>query len=251
MTDDIDVPSNWYEAFFTGPVNRFWETMVPPEATAADIAFLGRHLPPPPARLLDVPCGAGRHALALARLGHEVTGIDLSAEAVGRASAAAAAESLPTRFLRADMRRFPVEAPFDGAVCLGNSLGYFGTAGLAAFLERLAAALRPGGRLVLDTSTCAESLLPPPEESTIAFDRGSYSRRMRYDVMASVLKTEAILVHDGQSHRLLYAHHVLTSGELVRVLAAAGFATEALYADTKDAAYAPGSPRLLLVARRE
>jgi SAM-dependent methyltransferase len=251
MTDDIDVPSDWYENFFTGPVNRFWETMVPPEATAADIAFLGRHLPPPPARLLDVACGAGRHALALARLGHEVVGIDRSQEAIGRASAAAEAEALPARFLRADMRRFPVEAPFDGAACLGNSLGYFGYAGMAAFLDRLAAAVRPGGGLVLDTHVCAESLLPLAEERMIAFDRGSYSRRMRYDVMASVLKTEAILILDGESHRLRYAHHVLTSGELVRRLAAAGFATEALYADTEEALYRPGSPRLLLVARRE
>lgn len=251
MTDDINVPSTWYEDFFTGPVNLFWETMVPPEATAADLAFLTRHLPPPPARLLDVPCGAGRHALALARLGHEMVGVDLSEEAVGRASAAAAAEALPARFLRADMRRFPVEAPFDGAACLGNSLGYFRAAGLAAFFDRLAAAVRPGGRLVLDTHVCAESLLPLPEERAIAFDRGSYTRRMRYDVMTSVLKTEAILVLDGEPHRLLYAHHVITSGELVRMLAASRFATDGLYADTQETPYAPGSPRLLLLARRE
>jgi len=251
MTDDIDVPSNWYEDFFTGPVNLFWETMVPPEATTADVAFLGRHLPPPPASLLDVPCGAGRHALALARRGYEMVGVDLSEEAIGRASAAAAAEALPARFLRADMRRFPVEAPFDAAICLGNSLGYFGTAGLGAFFERLAAAIRPDGRLVLDTHVCAESLLPLPEQRTIAFERGSYSCRMRYDVMTSVLKTEAILVLDGEPHRLLYAHHVITSGELVRMLAAAGFATEALHADPQETPYAPGSPRLLLVARRE
>jgi cyclopropane fatty-acyl-phospholipid synthase-like methyltransferase len=251
MTDDIDVPSDWYEHFFTGPVNRFWETMVPPEATAADIAFLGRHLPPPPARLLDVPCGAGRHALALARLGYQVTGVDLSEEAIGRASVAAAAESLPATFLRADMRRFALEAPFDAAICLGNSLGYFGPAGLADFLARVAASARPGGRLVLDSYTCAESLLPLAKDREIAFEGGSYRARMQYDVMASVLKTEAILALGGKSHRLLYAHHVITSGELVRMLAAAGFATEALYADTQDSPYAPGSPRLLLVARRE
>jgi cyclopropane fatty-acyl-phospholipid synthase-like methyltransferase len=252
MTVDFDVPSNWYEAFFTAPVNRFWEKMVPPEATAADIAFVLRHLgTKPPARLLDVPCGAGRHSLALARLGFDVAGFDLSEEAIGRAAAAAAAESLPARFRRADMRAFAAEAAFDGAICLGNSLAYFGPEGMAAFLGRLAASVRPGGRLVLDSHCCAESLLPLPAEREIAFEGGSYRSRLHYDVMTSVLKSEAMLVLDGASHRLLYAHHVVTSGELVRRLAAKGFVAEALYADTQDAPYAPGAPRLLLVARRE
>ncbi|HEY0411549.1 MAG TPA: class I SAM-dependent methyltransferase [Allosphingosinicella sp.] len=250
MNDDFDVPSNWYESFFTAPVNRFWETMVPPEATAADMAFVARHMPPPPARILDVPCGAGRHALAFARLGYEMTGVDLSEEAIGRASTAAADESLPARFQRADMRRFALEAPFDAAICLGNSLGYFGAEGLTAFLARLAASVRPGGRLVLDSHTCAESLLPLAEEREIAFEGGSYSARLSYDVMASVLKTEARLVLGDETHRLLYAHHVVTSGELVRMLATAGFAIEGMYADTEDAPYTVGSPRLLLVATR-
>jgi SAM-dependent methyltransferase len=251
MTDDIDVPSNWYEDFFTAPVNRFWETMVSPEATAADVAFVARQVAPPPARLLDLACGAGRHALALARLGYEVTGVDLSADAIARAQAAAAAEGLSALFLRADMRAAPVQPGFDAALCLGNSLGYFGDVGLRAFLARLAAGLRPGGRLVLDSYTCAESLLPLVEAREIAFEGGSYSARLDYDVMESVLKTEAILVLDGEPHRLRYAHHVMTSGELVRRLSEAGFATKGLYADPDGAPYAVGSPRLLLVAARE
>jgi SAM-dependent methyltransferase len=250
MNHNFDVPSDWYESFFTAPVNRFWEAMVPPEDTAADLAFIVRHIAAePPARLLDVPCGAGRHALGLARLGYEVTGVDLSEDAVGRASAAAGA--LPVRFVQADMRDLPLEAPFDAALCLGNSLSYFDAQGLRAFLARLAAALRPGARLVLDSYTCAESILPFAQEREIAFEGGTYEARLAYDVMTSTLRTEAKLVLDRETHLLRYAHQIVTSGELVRALAEAGLATQGLYADTDDKPYEPGSPRLLLVAARE
>jgi SAM-dependent methyltransferase len=249
MRHDFDVPSNWYEHFFTAPVNRFWEAMVPPEATAADLDFVLRQIgAAPPARLLDLPCGAGRHALGLAARGYEVTGVDLSDEAIARASAAAA--GLPARFVRADMRAYRAPAPFDAILCLGNSVAYFDVAGMAAFFAGLAANLRPGGRLILDSYSCAESLLPLVGERELAFAGGRYRSELAYDPLRSVLKTRAELLLGGETHELLYAHQVTTSGELVRLLGAAGLAVEALYADTDDRPYAPGCPRLLLTATR-
>lgn len=249
MLSDIDAPSNWFETFFTGPVNAFWEAMMPAETTAADLAFIVRHLGvSPPAHILDMPCGSGRHALGFARLGYRVTGVDSSTDAIARASAAA--EGLPVRFVRADMRAFVADAPFDAAICLGNSTSYFDADGSAVFFARLAACVRSGGRLILDSSSCAESLFPLREHREIAFDGGTYRSRFAYDAMRSLLKTEARLSFDGEEHELRYAHHVVTTGALVRALAEAGFRTEALYGDTRDAPFAPGSPRLLLVAAR-
>src|SRR3954468_8136843 len=248
MHDDFDVPANWYEQFFTPAVNRFWESIVSPEATAADLDFVIRQIGPPPARVLDVPCGAGRHALGLAARGYDVTGIDLSPDAIARATAAAG--DLPARFVRADMRDFPIGARFDAAICMGNSIGYFGPEGMAAFFARLAAALRPGGKLILDSGTCAESLFPLPEGREIAFEGGVYRSRYAYDAMQSLLKTDGALVLDRGTHRLRYAHTVVTSGALVRELVRCGLKTEALYGDVGQGRFAPGSPRLLLVAER-
>jgi hypothetical protein len=68
--------------------------------------------------------------------------------------------------------------------------------------------------------------------------------------MSSVLNTRAELRLSDEAHPLLYAHHIVTSGELVRLLGSTGLRTEALYGDVDDTPYAPGSQRLLLVASR-
>ena len=57
------------------------------------------------------------------------------------------------------MRDLPWPARFDGAFCVGNSFGYLDDDGNAAFLRALAAALKPGGRFVLETPMVLEQLL--------------------------------------------------------------------------------------------
>lgn len=251
MTTDFSVPSDWYLNFFTGPVMRFWEAAVPSAATEADVAFLVRHLGlKPPARILDVPCGAGRHALGLARAGFHVTGFDRSEPALKRAVAMAEAEALPARFARADMLEFEVDAPADALICMGNSLGYFEPAMTLQLLHRFARSLRKGGRLVIDTAICAESLLPLASERSFSFPGGTYEQEIVYDAVQSLISTRAHLTLDGERHELLYRHFVMTSGELVRSLRTAGFEPRGLFGDTQDSPFAPGSQRLLLVAER-
>src|SRR6185312_7085529 len=113
-----------------------------PAMTTADVDFVERELQlSPGARLLDVPCGSGRHSIALAGRGYRVTGLDISAEAIGHARALSA----DVEWLQGDMRHLPDEAGYDAALCLGNSFGYLGPAGTREFAAALARAVRPGG----------------------------------------------------------------------------------------------------------
>jgi len=251
MTCDFSVPSDWYQTFFTDPVVRFWDAAVPPAAAEAEVSFIVRHAQlRPHATVLDVPCGTGRHSLPLARAGFTVTGIDLSTTALSRARARAAAEGLNARFQRSDMLDFEVDAPSDALVCMGNSIGYFEPSLTHGLLAKFASALRSGGRLIIDTGICAESLFPVSSERTYTFPGGTYEQQLMYDVERSIIKTCAQLTLNGERHELRYQHFVMTSGELVRSLRAVGFDVRGLYADTDDLPFSPGSPRLLLVAVR-
>jgi SAM-dependent methyltransferase len=105
----------------------------------------------PGARVLDVGCGPGRHAHALAGHGCRVLGIDIAERFVTLAAAEAPDGA---GFARADARALPVRSgAFDAAISLCQ-----GGFGLPAdptapddesVLCAMAAALRPGGRLAL------------------------------------------------------------------------------------------------------
>ena len=122
---------------------------VPEDQTDAEAAFLMRQLPvslfP---RVLDVCCGAGRHAVRLARAGYHVTGLDQDR---GVLSSAERVDSENPRYVAGDMRDLSgVQGPFDVAMLLWQSFGYFTPEENDAVLSAVASKLRRGGRLVLD-----------------------------------------------------------------------------------------------------
>jgi SAM-dependent methyltransferase len=110
----------------------------------------------PGMRVLDVGCGPGRHALALARRGAEVVGVDHSEEFVRLARDAAADAGLPAEFVRLDVRDLAYDAAFDAAICLcQGGFGLLGGRDEPAVFARIARALRPGGRLALSAFSAA------------------------------------------------------------------------------------------------
>ena len=130
------------------------------KGTEQEVAFLVDALGlAPDQRVLDVGCGPGRHALALARRGIEVVGVDLSEEFVALARDAAAAEGLPARFEVGDVRDLGHEAEFDAVLCLcQGGFGLLGGRDEPRVFGRIAAAVRPGGRLALTAFSAAFAL---------------------------------------------------------------------------------------------
>jgi arsenite methyltransferase len=124
---------------------------------AAQLAGIGAG-----SRALDVASGAGTTAMLLAgELGAQVTGVELGAEAVARAGAAAAERGLAgsVRFLAGDAASLPLpEAAVDAIVC-ECSLCLF--ADKPAAVREMARVLRPGGSIVVADVTVAPPGLPP------------------------------------------------------------------------------------------
>ncbi|WP_102127111.1 class I SAM-dependent methyltransferase [Deinococcus planocerae] len=130
----------WFELFLA---------TIEPAQTEREADFLARQLPLPALRrVLDLCCGTGRHAHALARRGYEVLGVDRDPDAVEKARAQAPEVC---RFLVGDMRDLSeVPGDLDAALVLWQSFGFFDEATNAAVLRGLHGRLRPGGRLILD-----------------------------------------------------------------------------------------------------
>lgn len=205
------------------------------------------------ARLLDVPCGNGRIALELARRGHHVTGIDLAAAAIQRAQQDTAAHALKgsLAYRVGDMRDLPATGDFDGACCLWESFGYFDDDGNRAFLDALARALRPGGKLLLDTHVL-ESLLPrmARREWTELADGTLVLEERAYDHEASTMTRHWRVIADGQVEHSTLTIRMYSYRELVALLDAAGFTACTGYQWMSIAPFMPGTNRLVMVATR-
>ena len=127
------------------------------EEQARDLnAILERFGVPAGGRILDAPCGIGRHATRLAKMGYRTVGVDLSPVFVARATELARQEGVADRatYRIGDLRRLteavPVtEGPFDAALNLWTSLGYYDEETDVRILQEYGKLVRPGGILVI------------------------------------------------------------------------------------------------------
>jgi SAM-dependent methyltransferase len=244
--------TDWWQTFFRGTMAESWLMAMPEEVTRQEADFVEKVLQvAPPARLLDVPCGGGRHSLALASRGYDLTAVDISPAFLEVARSKASPGPGRVAWEQRDMRDLPWQDTFDGAFSLGNSFGYLDDAGNAAFLRAVARALRPGARFVLDTGYLTEGLLPVLQER-VWYETGNilFLAARRYDPADGRLYVEYTTVRDGQVEKWPLSARLHTYREVRRLFEEAGFTDLVGYGSLDQEPFQFGSRRLLLVGTR-
>lgn len=232
--------AEWYEELFDDRYLAFYEGLVAVAPADIEAEFIDQALAlEPGSRVLDLGCGFGRHAVALARLGHRVTGVDLSARLLEHADALARELALDVTWVRRDMRELDGLGPFDACVCLYTVLGYFNDAGNARVLSGVRDVLAPGGRLVLDLSNPLAVLGGAVGRLWRETPAGVARESARYEPVEGRLVSERTLFRsDGTRVELpVSSVRLYAPSEIARLLDAAGFDMEQLHGALRDEAF--------------
>jgi SAM-dependent methyltransferase len=200
-------------------------------------------------RVLDVPCGYGRHAVPLAAEGYQVVGLDRSVTQLDEARRRRGAANR-LRLVRADYREIPLATgTLDGALNLHSSLGYAGDDGDRAVLGEIRRVLRPGGRLVIETNH--RDRLPPrsPLREWSPLGDGAFllTERRIDRVGGTVELTHTYLPAGGPPQTRTIRWRAYSVTELSRILVDVGFGEIACYGNLDGGPFAPDT-RLVMVA---
>jgi SAM-dependent methyltransferase len=188
---------------------------------AADLVWRLLDLAPGMA-VLDLACGHGALANALAARGCRVTGLDSSAVFLERARAAGTG----VEYVRGDMRRLPEwTGRFDRVVNWTTAFGYFDDDTNRAVLGEIARVLRPGGRLAMDLDNQVRFLAGyTPSRITVRRDDGDMLVDHHHlDPLTARFEVERTVIRDGRVRRLTFLKRLFAFPELRDWLTAAGF----------------------------
>lgn len=229
---------------------HFYQPILTPERTQQETRFVAEVLGLRPGdRILDLCCGHGRHAVALAQAGLQVTGVDLSPSALARARRAARAAGVRVRFVRADMRRLAARGAFDAAVNLFSSFGYFDDDANADILRRLRTALRPGGGLLLDLRNRDRWVGHPKPVHCREVGRDLFVDLSAFDPHTGRLEVRRIFVRGGRRREIRFSFRLYAFTELRDLLLRLGFRDVEAWGGF-GAPYSCDAERMIVTARR-
>ncbi len=152
MQQDHPEQTEWFVSWFQHPLYlKLYQHRDRSEAKTTIETLLKLTGIKPGSEVLDVACGAGRHAVELAKSGMEVWANDLSEFLIMEAKALSSKSGTNIQFSQMDMRHLVLQKTFDLVVQLFTSFGYFKTrAEDETVLEHVHSALKPKGWYVLD-----------------------------------------------------------------------------------------------------
>ena len=207
----------------------------------------------PRVRVLDLGCGTGRLALALAAAGHRVTGVDPAASSIAAARAKPGAERVT--WLEGTAGELP-RAAYDVTVMTSHVAQFLvDDATWLTLLDDVARALVPGGRLVFDSrdprDRAWERWNPVDSRRRVTLPDGA-EVEVWTEVLSvaggSVAFTHHYRFPDGAALRSDSTLRFRSEGELRSSLAAAGFDVEEVYGGWGREPGGEGDGELLVVA---
>jgi SAM-dependent methyltransferase len=246
--------TDWWRSYFDQDFVRIYRPLLDARRSRVEArAAMDLLAVPDGARVLDVACGWGRHAVEIARGGFDVVGIDRSPTLIRRAARLARRSAVDAAWVVGDMRELPFDPFFDGALSMFTSLGYFGDDEEdLRTLRGVRRALRADGRLLIET---VHRDLIAREFAERDWWTGPGGRVIRVErefdaVRGMIHDTLRWQDPDGRTGEKQHSLRLRTATEWAVLLDAAGFEVVDWLGEWDGEAFHHESPRLIILCER-
>jgi SAM-dependent methyltransferase len=203
-------------------------------------------------QVLDLPCGGGRHSVALASRGLRMTGVDLNHVHLQAARRLAAERRVEARFQHNDMRRIEFSQEFDAIINMFYSFGFFSSEeDNRLVIERFRAALKPGGRFLMHTDVNLQRVRDRTyqfHERRTLKDGGALIIDEHYDESTRRMEGAWTIRKDGQDRTRSYSVRVYEVDEFIELCQSCGFQTCRAYGDWHGGPCSEASEEIIFVA---
>jgi SAM-dependent methyltransferase len=237
-------------AYAEGRLAALYDALNPPgDDTAFYLDLAGEQ----PLTVLDMGCGTGLLACALAARGHQVTGADPAAAMLAVARGRPGAGQV--RWIQADAAGLSVPTRFDLIIMTGHVFQLLLSDGdVRAALGTLRGHLAPGGRIAFETRNpdAREWQYWTPRETRQRVETAAGPAGVHYDISAVtgefVTYETCIRFPDGEQVVVPDTLRFLGQDELAGFLAEAGLTDVTWYGDWDRSPVSPASPEIIAVA---
>jgi len=210
---------------------------------------------PKKSKILDMPCGQGRHTVCLAKRGYLVTGVDLSKGLLDLAKKTATEQKVNLPLVHGDMRKVKFYNEFDAAINMFSSFGYFSNEkDNITVLKNMHQSLKPGGKLLLDLlnkDKFLERLSVSKrgwweESGNYILEDHSFDKKIRAWINHIIIISSSVKKIE---HAYVFMR-LYNLSEIEKYLNKIGFKTLKVYGDYQGNKFKHSSPRMIIVAQK-
>ena len=243
----------WWECAFDAHYLLEYGLLFSPEHDRREVARIIDVLGlPVGSRILDVPCGQGRHAHLLAEAGYDVDGLDYSRQLLAVARRRGIGPTL--RYTRGDMRKMPGRwsRRFDAVVNLFTSFGFFAhPADDVRVIREFARVLKPGGILLWHGGSRDGVMARFLARDWWTSEKTVFTQEREFDPLSGFLTVRSNWRRGSRSGTREHRIRLYTATRLSELFADAGLIVEQSFDGFTEKPLSRTSSEMLLVARKE
>lgn len=240
--------------FFDGLYKELWRQIIPDGLTKAENEWLLKETDLQPGdNLLDLMCGYGRHAIALAKQGVNVTAVDNLHEYVEEINTIAQKENLPIESIEQDVLKLDLKKEYHAAICMGNSICFFDASDVTKIFLQISEHIKTGGKFIICTWRLNEIVANGFKEKNWSFVGNTrFLTDSKFLTQPSRLETQNIFIApDGKTEEKTAIDYIYSLNETEQMLNLAGFILKDVWSIPGKKKFTLGEPRAYIVAEKK